>query len=280
MPLPAFSMRGQDVNQAERRQLLIRELLDERHGREGAAIPAGADGQRALLRALMNVRPPASASAKFLAVQDAYLKERAHERGITHVSELSPAAATGTLSRACLWQGDITLIDADAIMNAANSKLLGCFVPGHACIDNAIHTYAGVQLRLACHKLMAEQGHDECAGLVKATPAFNLPSRYVLHTVGPIVPSHVPSLRDEAALRSSYRSCLAKATELGCESVALCCLSTGVFGYPQAAAARVAVDEALRYLANDDADLRVVFNVFLDSDKWIYQQLIAERAGA
>lgn len=268
------------MNQAERRQLLIRELLDERHRREDVAIPAGADEQRALLRALMNVRPPAAASAELIAVQDAYLKERALERGITHVSELCPVAATGTLSRVCLWQGDITLIDADAIMNAANSKLLGCFVPGHACIDNAIHTYAGVQLRLACHKLMAEQGHDERTGTVKATPAFNLPSRYVLHTVGPIVPSHVPSLCDEAALRSSYRSCLAKATEMGCESIALCCLSTGVFGYPQAAAARVAVDEALRYLANDDAGLRVVFNVFLDSDKWIYQQLIAERAGA
>ena len=268
------------MNQSERRQLLIRELLDERHEREGATIPAGADDQRALLRALMNVRPPAPANAEFLAVQDAYLKERALERGITHVADLSPAAATGTLSRVCLWQGDITLIDADAIMNAANNKLLGCFAPGHSCIDNAIHTYAGVQLRLACHKLMAEQGHDERTGLAKATPAFNLPSRYVLHTVGPIVPSHVPSPRDEAALRSSYRSCLAKATGLGCKSIALCCLSTGVFGYPQAAAARVAVDEVLRYLANDDSDLRVVFNVFLESDKCIYQQLIAERTEA
>ncbi len=257
------------MNQAERRIWLIRALLDERQDGRTIAVPARASEQRDLLRALMNVRPPEALADEKLNIQDAYLQKRLLERG--------GATDAGTLpyrNRVAIWRGDITLLKADAIVNAANSQMLGCFVPGHRCIDNAIHTYAGMQLRLACAGLMCKQGHEEPTAHVKVTPAFNLPSNYVFHTVGPIVPGHKPGSREELLLRRCYTSCLKEATHQGLGTLAFCCISTGVFGYPQEAAARVAIDAVRHHLDHNDPDLKVIFNVFLASDEAIYCNLL------
>ena len=211
------------MNQAERREFLIRALLAEREDGDSIAVPADTDSQRNLLRALMNVRPPEPLAPETLTIQDAYLQERLVERG--------GAVNVATLAyhgRIALWRGDITLLASDAIVNAANDQMLGCFVPGHSCIDNAIHTYAGMQLRLSCAELMRAQGHAEPTGQIKVTPAFNLPSRYVFHTVGPVVAGHNPGPREELLLRRCYESCLAQATERGLHTLAFCCISTGV----------------------------------------------------
>ena len=264
------------MTQDERRRYLIDALLEERADGEKVVVPEGTDDQRALLRALMNVRPPAPVAAEVLAVQDAYLAERLRERGgAVDAATLPPVdAADPVLSRVALWRGDITRLAADAIVNAANDQMLGCFVPGHHCIDNAIHTFAGMQLRLDCARLMAEQGHAEPTGQVKVTFAHNLPSGLVFHTVGPIVRDGRPNPRDEDLLASCYRACLAEATLRGLSTLAFCCISTGVFGFPQEEAARVAVCAVLDHLANNDRRLKVIFDVFLDSDQRIYQELL------
>ena len=252
------------MNQAERRLFLIDALLRERADSDDIDVPRDADAQRDLLRALMNVRPPAPLPPDVLRVQDTYLQQRLVERGGE-----TDAAALPFRGRIAIWRGDITLLAADAIVNAVNSQM-----PGHRCIDNAIHTYAGMQLRLACDKLMRAQGHEEPTARVKSTSAFNLPSRYIFHTVGPIVPSHRPGPREELLLRRCYTSCLAEATRLGLSTLAFCCISTGVFGYPQRDAARVAFETVRDYLAHTDHDLKVVFNVFLASDEAIYRDVL------
>ena len=269
------------MTQDERRIYLIEALLDERTDCDAIDVPADADAQRALLRALMNVRPPAPVASEVLAVQDAYLAGRLHERGgAVDAAALPPADATDPmLSRVALWRGDITLLSADAIVNAANSQMLGCFVPGHHCIDNAIHTYAGMQLRRDCARLMAAQGHEEPTGQVKVTPAHNLPSRLVFHTVGPIARGGTPGEKDRELLASCYRACLAEATRRGLEALAFCCISTGVFGFPQEEAARVAVHETISHLTHTDHRLKVIFDVFLSADQRIYQELL-DRARA
>ena len=257
------------MNQAERRTFLIDALLKEHPDASAVDAPRTASAQRNLLRTLMNVRMPEPIAPEILQVQDAYLQERLVERGgATRAAELP------FHDRIALWRGDITLLEADAIVNAANSQMLGCFVPGHRCIDNAIHTYAGMQLRLACDKLMREQGHEEETAHVKVTQAFNLPSRYIFHTVGPIVPNHRPGPHEELLLHRCYSSCLEAATARKLDTLAFCCISTGVFGYPQEAAAHVAVDTVRHHLDQNDPDLKVVFNVFLASDESIYRKLL------
>lgn len=257
------------MNQAERRVWLINALLDERPDGRGFAVPAGTGEQHDLLRALMNVRPPEALAKETLDVQDVYLQQRLAERG-----GATDAATLPYRNRVAVWRGDITLLKADAIVNAANSQMLGCFVPRHRCIDNAIHTYAGMQLRLTCASLMRKQGHEEPTACVKVTPAFNLPSSHIFHTVGPIVPSHMPGPREELLLRRCYTSCLEEATRQKLETLAFCCISTGVFGYPQQAAARVAIDAVRHHLDHNDSDLKVIFNVFLASDESIYRDLL------
>ena len=257
------------MNQAERRIWLIKALLDERPDGRSIAVPAGASDQRDLLRTLMNVRPPEALATETLNVQDAYLQQRLVERGGPTDADTLPYR-----NRVAVWRGDITLLKADAIVNAANSQMLGCFVPGHRCIDNAIHTYAGMQLRLACAGIMDRQGHEEPTARVKVTPAFNLPSNRIFHTVGPIVSSHKPGPREELLLRRCYTSCLEEATRRGLGTLAFCCISTGVFGYPQEAAARMAIDTVRHHLDNNDPKLKVIFNVFLASDESIYRGLL------
>ncbi len=255
------------MTQEERRIHLIRELLRER-GEQSVPLPADESAQNALLRALFNTRPPLPASEAFLQVQDDFLRELSARRGVTRAEEL-PFVREGL----ALWQGDITTLACDAVVNAANSAMLGCFHPGHHCIDNAIHTFAGVQLRLFCARMMEEQGHPEPAGRARITPAFNLPARRVIHTVGPAVRG-VPSARDAELLASCYASCLEAAAENGVETLAFCCISTGVFGFPQEQAAEIAVRTVTGLRTRYPSIEKVIFNVFRNSDLVIYRRLL------
>lgn len=250
------------MTQSERRRWLIEALLDER--KERIEIPDDEKSQKRLLRALFNVRPPMPASREFLRVQDAYLREEIRQKGITSYKDLRPVQPG-----IYLWQGDITTLKCGAIVNAANSQMLGCFVPGHDCIDNAIHTFAGVQLRLECAEIMQRQGHEEPTGTAKITGAYNLPCDYILHTVGPIV-SGEAAPEDEQDLKDCYISCLKLAEENGIESVAFCCISTGVFSFPNLRAAEIAVETVRKY----KGDIEVIFNVFKDKDCQIYRELL------
>ena len=261
------------MTQSKRRTFLIRHLLDEQPRYRDMGIPQDAGEQKRLLRSLMNVRMPGMIDDAFLSVQDDYLREAIHEKGITELSELSPME-----DGLYLWQGDITTLRCDAIVNAANSGMTGCYVPCHSCIDNCIHTYAGIQLRLACTRLMEAQGHEEATGQAKITPAYNLPCKYVLHTVGPIIRGPVTQ-RDEELLASCYRSCLELAEEHGVRSIAFCCISTGEFHFPNERAARIAIDTVRAYKADTNSAVEVIFNVFKDQDDEIYRALFrADRA--
>lgn len=258
------------MTQDERRVFLIEYLLKEQKRIRVSGIPGTSDEQRQLLRSLMNVRMPFPISNEFLEVQDEYLKERNRERGITDAEDLSPV---GSDDRLYIWQGDITTLKCDAIVNACNSQMLGCFQPMHSCIDNFIHTYAGIQLRLKMNEIMEAQGHEEPAGQAKITSGYNLPAKYILHTVGPIIQFDVTD-EDKQLLASCYRSCLELAAENGVESVAFCCISTGVFRFPQALAAETAVKAVTEYLDKDSRIKKVIFNVFKDEDRMIYNGLL------
>ena len=224
------------MTQAERRLYLIRSLLNEKTEYQSLNVPRDAGEQRKLLRSMMNVRMPKVADEAFLHVQDEYLQQELADEGITDLDDLRPVS--GDLY---LWQGDITRLKCGAIVNAANSGMTGCYISCHACIDNCIHTFAGVQLRQDCAALMAEQGHEEPTGQAKITKAYNLPCDYVLHTVGPIVSGRV-TREDERLLASCYRSCLELAEKNSVRSIAFCCISTGVFHFPNERAAEIAVD--------------------------------------
>lgn len=258
------------MNQSERRLFLIQSLLDERPSCRKQEIPTDAQRQKVLLRGLMNIRSPRAIHPEFQKIQDAYLQAETTEKGITDIADLSPIQPG-----LYLWQGDITTLRCDAIVNAANSGMTGCYVPNHRCIDNAIHTYAGVELRLACAELMEQQGYPKPTGTAKITPAFNLPCKYVLHTVGPIIDGPVTA-QDEALLASCYRACLEKAAEQDLESVAFCCISTGEFHFPNNLAAQIAVRTVKEFLSRQTSVRKVIFNVFKDLDKQIYQQLLTD----
>ena len=256
------------MNQTERRRFLIDALLDERPEYRGARVPADVEEQRLLLRALMNVRTARKCSPEFLRVQDEYLRAELEAKGITDIDSLTPVRRG-----LYIWRGDITTLHCDAIVNAANSGMTGCYVPNHRCIDNCIHSYAGVELREYCAELMRSQGHEEPTGGAKITPAFNLPCRYVLHTVGPIISGRV-TRRDEELLASCYRSCLKLAAENGLESVAFCCISTGEFHFPNERAAEIAVKSVEEFMQKETSVGKVIFNVFKDRDEEIYRRLL------
>ena len=294
------------MTQDERRLYLINELLKERH--EDCEIPDDEKSQKDLLRSLMNIRQPLPVSSEFLQIQDEYLQEVNRERGCTDVCDLEsvkeivpqtsrdfcvaktrgssptmtkdviPVLDTGIAKKLYLWQGDITTLKVDAIVNAANSQLLGCFAPLHACIDNCIHTFAGIQLRLACNELMKKQGHEEGTGLCKITPAYNLPSCFVLHTVGPIITT-VVSTREKIQLASCYKNCLETAAENQLESLAFCCISTGVFRFPAELASQIAVETVEKWLSeNPDSSVKkVIFNVFGNKDLEIYKKVLSQK---
>ena len=256
------------MKQSERRIFLIKSLLQERTEYRDISISADTEQQKQLLRALMNVRAPQQIGTEFLRIQDEYLQYEIAAKGITDVAELTPVQ-----QGIYLWQGDITTLKCDAVVNAANSGMTGCYIPNHRCIDNAIHTFAGMQLRLICDNLMEQQGSPEPAGSAKITPAFNLPSRYVLHTVGPVISGKVKKYEREL-LASCYRSCLELAAENKLESVAFCCISTGEFHFPNELAAEIAVQSVKEFFRLQTGVKKVIFNVFKDLDKNIYQKLL------
>ena len=256
------------MTQIARRKYLIKALLHEHPQYSKIEIPSDEQEQKILLRSLFNIRLPQSASDKFLAIQDAYLQEETKQKGITRLTDLQSVE-----QEIYLWQGDITTLACDAVVNAANSQMLGCFCPNHGCIDNAIHTYAGVQLRLTCDEIMTQQGHDEPTGQSKITPAFNLPCRYVIHTVGPIIYSTVTK-KDEELLASCYRSCLELADAYHLESIAFCCISTGEFHFPKELATKIAIKTVKEYLKNETSIKKVIFNVFKDEDRDIYERYL------
>ena len=256
------------MNQRERREYLINKLLEEQPQYRELEVPVEAGEQKRLLRSLMNVRRPQPVSGEVVRVQDEYLQTETCTKGITEFSDLTPVE-----EGIYLWKGDITTLRCDAIVNAANSGMTGCYYPCHGCIDNAIHTYAGMQLRLECARLMERQGHEEPVGSAKITGAYNLPCNYIIHTVGPIVGEQVTS-EDERLLESCYRSCLELAETHGIKSIAFCCISTGEFHFPNESAAEIAVKTVRDYMKSGNSQIEVIFNVFKEIDYDIYKKLL------
>lgn len=256
------------MTQEERLLWLIKYLLSENSKYSKVEIPDYADEPFNLYRSLVNVRMPEYIGNEYLTVEDEYLQEEITKKDITHINELIPCS-----DDIYLWQGDITTIDTDAIVNAANNQLLGCFCPCHACIDNCIHTFSGVRLRLKCNEIMQEQGFREPTGKAKITPAYNLPSKYVIHTVGPIV-SGILTKKDKDLLASCYTECLKLADEYNLKSIAFCCISTGEFHFPNNRAAQIAADTVKEYKQKTGSKIKVIFNVFKDKDYKIYRELL------
>lgn len=245
---------------------LIEYLLNENASYRDITMPTDEKEQFQLYRSLVNVRPAMKISAEYLKAEDKLLRKLTAEKGITDITDLQPIE-----KNIYLWQGDITTLECDAIVNAANSGMTGCYHPCHNCIDNCIHTFAGVRLRLKCAEMMELQGHEEPTGKAKITPAYNLPCKYVIHTVGPIVQGRLTEKHREL-LKSCYESCLELAAMKGIKSIAFCCISTGVFGFPQDKAAEIAVQTVREFLKNHD--IEVIFNVYKDADYELYRQLL------
>ena len=245
---------------------ICRYLLDENPRYRQMAVPESLEERQQLMRSLLNIRPPMPVTEEFLQAQDAELQAQLEDKGIVEMSERGMVE----------WQGDITRLKVDAIVNAANSQMLGCFVPMHRCIDNAIHSAAGVQLRLACEDMM--QGGEEPTGCSRITHGFNLPAKYVLHTVGPIVTTTKPLCQHEVQLASCYRSCLDLADKNGLASIAFCCISTGEFRFPNDQACEIAIRTVRDYLASHpQTHLKtVIFNTFKDIDHELYRNALAE----
>lgn len=254
------------MTQTEKRIFLIRELLAEQPQYRNMPIPKNAQNQKQLLRSLFNIRMPRTASVEFLRIQDSYLQDETAAKGINDITELKPIE-----KNIYLWKGDITTLKCGAIVNAANAQMLGCFSPCHGCIDNAIHTFAGVQLRQECAELMRKQGHEEPTGQAKITSAYNLPCDYVIHTVGPIVDDRLTEKHCQL-LQSCYQSCLELAVKHQIESIAFCCISTGVFHFPGNKAADIAVQTVKAFQKNNE--IKVIFNVFEQKDYDIYRKLL------
>lgn len=270
------------MTQEKRRLWLIRELQKEMPEYRNLEIPEDPQQQWLLLRGLFNVRMPAPASDQFLQIEGEFLREMTREKGITDVKELKPCALD---DRLYLWQGDITTLRCDAIVNAANSGMTGCYVPNHGCIDNIEGTFAGLELRYECFQYMKRQAqahggsYEEPTGQAVLTKGYNLPAKYVIHTVGPIVQGWL-TREHRDLLASCYRSCLERAEENICESLAFCCISTGVFRFPQDKASEIAVKTVRQWLdAHPETSVKkVIFNVFKDSDRQLYEQILNRRS--
>lgn len=273
------------MNQDQRLDYLLEQFKADSLHYKGIPVPALREEKKVLLRSLMNIRMPKEIDSAVLQVQDEYLRERSIEKGIVEIEDI-PTISKALLSRHAygeklsVWQGDITRLKVGAIVNAANSAMLGCFVPMHTCIDNCIHTYAGIQLRSACNqymeKMRAKYGTDyaEPTGQAMITRGYNLPAQYVIHTVGPIVEGKLEE-KHCSDLKKCYESILNCCLENGIRSVAFCCISCGVFHFPNEAAAHIAVDTVTQFLkAHADQFDRIIFNVFKDEDKLIYERLL------
>lgn len=253
----------------KRLQWLCRYLLDENPRYRQMPVPDTLQERRDLFRALMNVRPPMPVSEEFLRIQDEQLQAQLAEKGAVEILRIAQNDIVE-------WQGDITRLKVDAIVNAANSQMLGCFVPMHRCIDNAIHSASGVQLRLACEEMM--HGAEEPTGSARITQGFNLPAKYVIHTIGPIVTTPLPLRQQEAQLASCYTSCLDLAHKYGLASIAFCCISTGEFRFPNDRACIIAVSTVRSWMAShpESSVKKVIFNTFKDIDHELYQNALAK----
>lgn len=249
----------------EKLNYLISYLLSERNDMD-ISIPTDSKEKFDLYRSLVNIRPAGKASAEYLKAEDEFLQKMTAQKGITDIADLQPVE-----ENIYLWKGDITTLKCGAIVNAANSGMTGCYHPCHNCIDNCIHTFAGVRLRLKCAEIMKAQGHEEPTGTAKITPAYDLPCQYVIHTVGPIVQGRLTE-KHCGLLKSCYHSCLELAVQSGIKSIAFCCISTGVFGFPQDKAAEIAVQTVREFLLTHD--IEVIFNVFTEKDYKIYSRLL------
>lgn len=247
---------------------LIKYLLNENANYRKIELPSSENEQFRLYRSLVNIRPAHGISAEYLAAEDEYLQRKAAEKGVTDIADLSPIE-----NNIYLWRGDITTLKCGAIVNAANSGMTGCYQPCHNCIDNCIHTFAGVRLRLECAEIMEKQGYDEPTGQAKITPAYNLPCSYVIHTVGPVVQGRLTAEHCRL-LKSCYNSCLELAVQNGIDSIAFCCISTGVFGFPKQEAAEIAVQTVRDFLKSHG--IKVIFNVFGSEDYDIYRKILGK----
>ena len=249
----------------EKLNYLISYLLSERNDMD-ISIPTDSKEKFDLYRSLVNIRPAKKISAEYLKAEDEFLQKLTVQKGITDTANLQLVE-----KNIYLWKGDITTLKCGAIVNAANSGMTGCYHPCHNCIDNCIHTFAGVRLRLKCAEIIKAQGHEEPTGTAKITPAYDLPCQYVIHTVGPIVQGRLTEKHCEL-LKSCYQSCLELAVQSGIKSIAICCISTGVFGFPQDKAAEIAVQTVREFLLTHD--IEVIFNVFTEKDYKIYSGLL------
>ena len=262
------------MDQAQRLDYLVRRFAADSVEYKNMDVGRTEAEKRAALRSLMNIRMPRPMDDETLRVQDEYLAELLAQRGSVSPEEIP---ASGQLA---VWQGDITLLAADAIVNAANSQMLGCFVPMHTCIDNCIHTFAGIQLRGECARQMRllrerfGQAYEQPTAVPMLTPGYNLPAGYVIHIVGPIVEDE-PTARDRRELAACYRNTLDMCAENCLRSVAFCCISTGVFHVPKEPAARIAVSETRSWLAEHPGAVdKVIFSVHNDRDRALYETLV------
>jgi O-acetyl-ADP-ribose deacetylase (regulator of RNase III) len=268
------------MNIDEMLHILLSALRTESQSAANITLPEDPAGKWRMLRALMNIRPPIAISPELLELQDRLLSAQREVRGVTHLEALRsiqmefPGTRIPFAERLVLWRGDITTLAVDAIVNAANDRLLGCFIPHHRCIDNAIHSAAGIQLRLECNEIMRAQGHAEPTGRAKTTRGYNLPARYVLHTVGPIITVEV-TVEDKRLLASCYTACLNLAAQYSdIRSVAFCSISTGEFRFPRSLAAEIAVQTVCDWMKGSDGRMeKVVFNVYTQEDYDIYAGL-------
>ena len=272
------------TTQAERLDYLVEAFKADSGEYRDLPVPGDGEGKKRILRSLMNIRMPKKLDSETLAVQDAYLRERSRVSGVVRVEDIPTLAEQGSShpfsALVSIWQGDITRLEADAIVNAANSQMLGCFVPCHSCIDNCIHTYAGVQLRAECVRQMqalrARYGRDyeQPTAVPMLTEGYSLPAKKVIHIVGPIVEGRLTSAL-EKDLADCYRNTLDLCRDHALRTVAFCCISTGVFHFPNGRAAQIAVDTVSRWLGEHPGALdRVVFNVFKDEDREYYEELL------
>ena len=260
------------MTQQERLSYLVKGLVEEyreKYKDEHIEIPNDEAEQFTLFRALCNIRAAGAMPIEWMKVQDEFLNTLALEKGIVRIKDMEEREP-----QINLWQGDITRLSVDAIVNAANNQLLGCFAPNHKCIDNAIHTFAGIELRMECARMIEYMDMPEKTGVARKTYAYNLPASHVIHTVGPIVYDTVTDLEKEQ-LSSCYRSCLELANAYSLKSIAFCCISTGEFRFPNEEAAQIAIDTVRTYLKETNSKIQVVFNVFKDIDYDIYNKLLS-----
>ena len=265
---------------------LLHRLKEDSNDYKNLEVANNAEDKKNAIRTLMNIRMPRTLSEELIKVQDAYLQEELALKGTVSLAEIPTVreqykSSHSFADKLSIWQGDITRLGVDAIVNAANSQMLGCFVPCHRCIDNAIHSGAGMQLRAECNHIMNQKRikygrqYEEPTGTTTLTKGYNLPCDYIIHTVGPIVSGKLTdSLRQD--LQNCYENVLKCCVKNRIESVALCCISTGEFRFPNNEAAKIAVETVTKLLTSNTAFnmKRIIFNVFKDNDKEIYEKIL------